>query len=196
MVRIIIGSIVGGFVQFIIGALFWATPLSRIAFSVAPDAQQAAVQTALAQNLTATGTGTYFVPWPETAQGTILHGRGPVALIFFNTNGFPLMVPSAMIGGLVLSIVSIFLLGLALHTVAERVTDFASRMKIVVFASLGITLYAILGQPTYNFFLPWGYWIYLAISLLVGFVVGGLVLAKWFVPHAARFVEASGDTMH
>jgi hypothetical protein len=193
MVRIIIGSIVGGFVQFVIGALFWATPLSRIVFSVVPDAQQAAVQNALAQNLTATGTGTYFVPWPETAQGTILHGRGPVALVFFNTSGFPLMVPSAMIGGLILSIVSIFLLGLALHAVAERVTDFASRMKIIVFASLGVTLYAILGQPTYNFFMPWGYWVYLAISLIVGFVVGGLVLAKWFVPHAVR---PPGDTVH
>lgn len=196
MVRIIIGSIVGGFVQFIIGALFWATPLSRIVFSVVPDAQEAAVQTALAQNLTATGTGTYFVPWPETAQGTILHGRGPVALVFFNTHGFPLMVPGAMIGGLILSIISIFLIGLALHAVAERVTDFASRMKIVVFASLGVTLYAILGQPTYNFFLPWGYWIYLAISLIVGFVVGGLVLAKWFVPYAVRPVDAPRDTMH
>lgn len=184
MIRIVIGSVLGGIVQFFIGFVFWGTPLSRIAFTVAPDAQEAAVQTALAQNLTATGTGTYHIPWPETAQGLILHGRGPVALIFFNTGGFPLMSPGSLIGGLVLSVVSILLLGLALHTVAARVADFASRMKIVVFASLAVTLYAVLGQPTFNFYMPWGYWVYLAISLIVGFVAGGFVLAKWFVPHA------------
>jgi len=194
MIRIVIGSVLGGIVQFFIGFVFWGTPLSRIAFTVAPDAQEAAVQTALAQNLTATGTGTYHIPWPETAQGLILHGRGPVALIFFNTGGFPLMSPGSLIGGLVLSIVSILLLGLALHTVAARVEDFASRMRIVVFASLAVTLYAILGQPTFNFYMPWGYWVYLAISLIVGFVAGGFVLAKWFVPHAAPRVGET--TLH
>lgn len=194
MVRIVIGSVVGGLVQFFVGFLFWGTPLSSLIFTKMPDAQVAAVQTALAQNMTATGTGTYFVPWPETAQGLILHGRGPVALVFFNTHGFPLMVPGALIGGLVLSVISMLLIGLALHTVAARVDDFASRMKIVLFASLGVTLYAILGQPTYNFYMPWGYWVYLAISLIVGFAAGGFVLAKWFVPHAAP--KATGATLH
>jgi hypothetical protein len=194
MIRILIGSVLGGLVQFFVGFVFWGTPLSRIAFSVAPDAQEAAVQTALAQNLTATGTGTYYVPWPETAQGLILHGRGPVALVFFNTGGFPLMEPGSLIGGLVLSVISMLLVGLALHTVAARVDDFASRMKIVVFASLGVVLYSILGQPVFNFYMPWGYWIYLAISLIVGFVAGGFVLAKWFVPHGAA--KLAGTTVH
>jgi hypothetical protein len=194
MIRILIGSVLGGLVQFLVGFVFWGTPLSRLVFTVAPDAQEAAVQTALAQNLTATGTGTYYVPWPETAQGLILHGRGPVALVFFNTGGFPLMTPGSLIGGLVLSIISILLLGLALHTVAARVDDFASRMRIVVFASLGVVLYSILGQPVFNFYMPWGYWVYLAISLIVGFVAGGFVLAKWFVPHISPRVAA--DTVH
>jgi hypothetical protein len=194
MIRIILGSILGGLAQFFVGFVFWGTPLARLAYTVAPDPQGAAVQTALAQNLTATGTGTYYVPWPETAQGLILHGRGPVALVFFNTGGFPLMAPSSLIGGLVLSIVSMLLVGLALHTVAARVDDFASRMRIVVFASLGVVLYSILGQPIFNFYMPWGYWIYLAISLIVGFVAGGFVLAKWFVPHAAPRVAT--ETVH
>jgi hypothetical protein len=182
MFRIFIGSLLGGLLQFFVGFLFWGTPLANIAFSSANDTQNAAIQATLAQNLAATGT--YFVPSPDTAQGTILHGRGPVALIFFNTHGFPQMVPSALIAGLILSIVSMLLLGLALHTVAARVPDFASRAKIVIFASLAIVAYSVLGQPIYNFYMPWGYWIYLAISLLIGFVAGGLVLARWFVPHA------------
>lgn len=194
MIRILIGSILGGLVQFVVGFIFSGTPLSRLVFTVAPDAQEAAVQTALAQNLTATGSGTYHVPWPETAQGTILHGRGPVALIFFNTGGFPAMQPGALIVGVVLSILSILLLGLALHTVAARVEDFASRMRIVVFASLGVVFYSILGQPVFNPYLPWGYWIYLAISLIVGFVAGGFVLTRWFVPYAS--LRSAPGTVH
>ena len=191
MVRIVIGSVLGGLLQFLIGFLFWGTPLSRIAFSVANDAQNATIQTVLAQNLAATGT--YYVPWPDTAQGTVLHGKGPVALIFFNTSGFPQVLPSSLIGGLILSIVAMLLLGLALHTVAARVPDFASRAKIVILASVAIVGYSILGQPIYNFYMPWGYWIYLAISLLVGFVAGGLLLARWFVPFAA---PKTGATVH
>jgi Ca2+/Na+ antiporter len=184
MIRVVIGSVIGGLVQFVVGFLFWGTPLARIAYSVAPDAQNAQVQTALAQALTPTGTGTYYLPWPDSAQGTVLHGRGPVALIFFNTSGFPQTEPSALIGGLILSILSMLLLGLALHTVAARVPDFVSRARIVIFAALAVTLYAVIGQPIYNFYMPWGYWIYLAISLLAGFIAGGLVLARWFVPFA------------
>jgi hypothetical protein len=192
MIRILIGSILGGLLQFLVGFVFWGTPLAGIALSSVGDAPNATVQAVLAQNLPTTGT--YFVPMPDTAQSAILHGRGPVALIFFNTHGFPQMMPSAMIGGLILSIVSMLLIGLALHTVAARVDDFASRAKIVIFAAIGIVGYAIIGQPIYNFFMPWGYWIYLAISLLVGFIAGGLVLARWFVPFAAPRTAVAADT--
>jgi len=186
MIRIVIGSILGGLAQFFVGFVFWGLPfLARIPFTIAPDAQNAAVQTALAQNLTATGTGTYYIPWPESAAGTVLHGRGPVALIFFNTSGFAPMDTGSLIVGLVLSIVSIFLLGLALHTVAARVADFPSRAKIVLWVSLATVLYFTVSTPVYNFYMPWGYWLYLALSQLVGFLVGGLVLARWFVPTSA-----------
>ena len=77
MIRLVIGSIVGGLAQFLVGFVFWGTPLSRIAFTVAPDAANAAVQTALAQNLTATGAGalapsgegsrSWAGSWPSTA---------------------------------------------------------------------------------------------------------------------------------
>jgi hypothetical protein len=195
MIRIVIGSIVGGLAQFFVGFVFWGIPfLSRIAFTVAPDPQNAAVQTALAQNLTATGTGTYYIPWPDSAQGTVLHGRGPVALIFFNTNGFPQMDPSSLVVGLVLSIVTILLLGIALNIIAARVTDFLSRAKIVVLVAVATVLYFTLSAPVYNYYMPWGYWIYLALSQLIGFVVGGLVLVRWFMPHGVK--AATGSTLH
>jgi hypothetical protein len=186
MIRIILGSILGGLAQFFVGFVFWGTPLARLAYTVAPDPQGAAVQTALAQNLTQTGNGAYYIPWPDTQQGTVLHGKGPVALIFYNTAGFPLVQASALIVGLILSMVTMLLLGVALNIVATRVTDFASRAKLVVLAGVATVLYFTIATPVYNFYMPWGWWIYSAIAQLIGFVVGGLVLARWFVPHATR----------
>jgi len=193
MVRIVIGSVVGGLAQWIIGAIFWATPLSRIAFHVAGDSANANVQLALAQNLTPTGPGTYYVPWPDTAQGTIMHGHGPVALIHFNTSGFALMDSASLIEGLILSIVSILLIGLALQTVGGRVQDFASRAKLVLLFAVAATLYFTIGQPVFNYYMPWGYFLYLGLSQVVGLAAGGLVLVRWFMPNSAA---SSAETLH
>jgi hypothetical protein len=192
MVRILIGSILGGLAQWIVGALFWATPFSKLAFHVAGDMQNAAVQQSLAQNLTPTGTGTYYIPWPDTAQGTVLHGKGPVAMIHFNISGFPVMSGSSLLAGLILSIVTMLLIGLALHVVAGRVQDFASRVKLVVLFSVAATLYFTLGEPVFNYYLPWGYFIYLALSQVLGMIVGGLVIVRWFMPGAI----ARAQTLH
>jgi len=193
MVRILIGSIVGGLAQWIVGAIFWGTPLGKLAFRVADDAANANVQQALAQNLTPTGTGTYYVPWPDTAQGTVLHGKGPVALVHFNTSGFPIMNGTSLIEGLILSIVSILLIGLALHAIAARVQDFTSRAKIVILFAVAATLYFTIAEPVFNYYLPWGYFVYLALSQLLGLIAGGLVLVRWFMP---KPVIASGETLH
>ena len=182
MIRLVIGSILGGLAQWFVGFVFWGTPLSSIAFKVAPDAQNAAVQSALAQALSLTGTGTYYVPWPDTPQGTVLHGRGPVAMIHFNTAGFPLMDTNALVGGLVLSIISVFLIGLILWLVADRVDDFATRAKIVLLATIATTLYFILGEPVFNPYLPWPYFIYLGLSDGIGLALGSLIVARWFMP--------------
>jgi hypothetical protein len=188
MVRVLIGSVLGGIAQWIVGFLFWGTPLARLAFSVAPDAQNADIQAALARNLTALGKGTYQVPWPDSAQGTVLLGKGPVAMIHFNPGGFPTMETSALVGGLALSVVSMLLVAFAMLGIAARVPDFASRFRIVAGMGVATALYFIVGQPVYNFYMPFGYWIYLAVSLIVGFLAGGFVLTRWFLPRAVPAV--------
>ena len=185
MIRLGIGGIAGGIVQWLVGFLFWGTPLSAIPFKVADDAQNAAVQTALAQNLTPHGTGTYYIPWPDTPQGTVLHGRGPVAMIHFNTSGFPATAPNALVAGLILSIVTIFLLAMALWFVGDRVRDFASRAKLVVLFAVAAGLYFTIGEPIYNPYMPWPYFLYLGIANILGLAAGGLVVARWFVRREA-----------
>jgi hypothetical protein len=116
-----------------------------------------------------------------------------VALIHFNTSGFPVMDGSALIGGLVLSILTILLIGLALHAIADRVQDFATRARLVILFATAATLYFTLSQPVFNFSLPWPYFIYMALSQLLGMVAGGLVLVRWFMPKAA---VAPTETLH
>ena len=106
MVRSFIGGLVAGVVMFFIGFVFWGTPLSEVAFNKANDTDSAVVQTALAQSLTRTGTGTYLIPTPSTPQGTVLYGRGPIATVHFNTGGFAANDLSMMVPGLIFALIS------------------------------------------------------------------------------------------
>ncbi|HWW65485.1 MAG TPA: hypothetical protein VNZ43_12040 [Sphingomonadaceae bacterium] len=181
MVRLVIGSIAGGIAQFLVTFLFWWTPLSRLAFSVAGDPANADLQRALARNLTQTGTGTYAVPWTSTQQGTTLFGQGPIATIHFNIHGFPVIDTGTLLGALILSIITAFLIGLALHGVAARVAGFADRVRLVVLFALAAALYLHLGQPVLHHY-GWRYFVYLTIGDALGLIAAGIVIARWFLP--------------
>ena len=178
MIRILIGSVVAGLVQFIIGALAWATPIGNLAFTALGDTETAQVQAALASGLTTTGSGTYFIPSPETAAGTVLLGKGPVALIHFNTNGFPPMDGTSLMTGLILSIVVMFLVGLAV----QRLPDFNSRMRTAALFAVATVLYFAFSLPVYNFYMPWAWWVFLGVEEFIAFTLGAFVLLRWFMP--------------
>jgi len=187
MVRSLIGGLVAGLVMFFIGFVFWGTPLSEAAFSKANDAESAAVQTALAQHLGRGGTGTYVIPTPSTAQGTELYGRGPIAMVHFNTGGFAAEDMSMMLPGLIFALVSGLMMAFGIAAVG-RENSFAEVARLVVLFSLGVTIWTILAQPVFNHF-GWGYWVYLFVSETVALIAGGLVIARWFVPAAPRAVD-------
>ncbi|KAA9019864.1 hypothetical protein [Sphingobium limneticum] len=174
MVRTLIGGLLGGLAMFITGFIFWGTPLSALALSRVGDQASANLQAAMAQALSPTGTGVYVIPDPATAQGTILYGRGPVAQVFYNEGGFPVMDSGALIGGLILSLVVGVIISLALRFV---LSDFASRARVTILFALAAVLWLHIGQAVFNH-APWGYIIYLAFSDFVALAVAGLIAAK------------------
>jgi hypothetical protein len=178
MIRVFIGAIVAGLVQFIVGAIAWATPLGKLAFNALGDGPTADLQAALGRTLNATGSGTYFIPSPETAAGTVMLGNGPVALIHFNTHGFPPMSVTALVSGLILSIVMMWFVGSAL----AYVRDFATRFKVMMLFATGTVMYFLLAMPVFNEYLPWDWWIYLAATDFLAFVAGAYVMIRWFMP--------------
>jgi hypothetical protein len=178
MGRILIGSILGGIIQFIIGAIAWASPLGRLAFNHATDAQAADLQAALARNLTQTGTGTYFIPSPETAEGTVLLGKGPVALIMFSATGSSPMDPTALLTGLGMSIIMMLLIGSAL----SMIDGYAKRMRALFLIAAATVMYFIFGLPVFNFYMPWDWWTYLGVESFIGLMAGGWVMIRFFMP--------------
>lgn len=192
--RTVLGGIVGGFALYLVGFLFWGTPLSKIAFSTVDDARSAAVQAALAQNLTENGTGTYVIPWPSTQQGTVLFGQGPVATVHFNIGGFPAVDTGALLAGLVLALITGLIIAFALRVIADRVPAFAERAKVALLFALAATLYLDIGQPIFNHY-GWRYFVYLFLSDFIGLAVAGIVIAKWFLPREA-IAAAESPPLH
>jgi hypothetical protein len=190
MIRTVLGGLVGGFALYLVGFVFWGTPLSMIAFSTVDDARNAAVQQALAQNLSENGTGTYVIPWPATGQGTVMFGQGPIATVHFNTSGFPVMDSASLIAGLLLALVTGIVIAFALRIVGERVPGFAERAQVAVLFAFAASLYLDIGQPIFNHY-GWGYFVYLFLSDFIGLAVAGLVIARWFLPRSATAATGS-----
>lgn len=174
MIRTLIGGLLGGFAMFMTGFLFWGTPLSALAMSRADETAGANLQAAMAQALSPTGTGVYIIPDPATAQGTVLYGKGPVAQIFYNDGGFPVMDSGGLIGGLILSLVVGVVIALALRLVAG---NFAGRARVILLFALAAVLWLHIGQAVFNH-APWSYILYLALSDFVALVAAGLIAAK------------------
>lgn len=190
MVRTIVGGLLGGLAMYLIGFLFWGTPLSALAFQRTSEQAGANLQNALAQALTPSGAGVYVVPDPATAQGTVLYGKGPVAMIFYNSSGFPVTDSAALIGGLILALVVGVVIALALRFAAA---DFGNRGRLSILFSLAAVLWLHIGQAVFHH-APWGYILYLAFSDFLALAAAGLIAAK-LMDH--RIESASGDsTLH
>ncbi|UIJ46826.1 hypothetical protein LZK98_07750 [Sphingomonas cannabina] len=182
MGRALLGGILGGVAMWVVGFIFWGTPLNRLALSVAPDAANAAVQSTLAQQLGPTGTGVYAVPWPGTQVGSGLYAQGPVAMVHFNASGFPVVDGSSLIGGLILAIIAAVLIAFAIHRVAAGLS-FGRRLTLIGLFAIAIPAYLDLGQIVFNHG-PSDYFIYSFVCDVLSFLAAGAVIA-WMLPRPA-----------
>ena len=194
MFRTIIGGLVGGVILFVAGFIFWATPLGEIPYSRATDAQNAAVQLALAQNLTPSGTGAYIIPAHATAQGAVLYAQGPVATVHYNTAGFSPDDMTMLLPGFIAAVIAGLLMAFGLAALGGGGRSYASTARLVVLLSLAFCVWAFLATPIFNHF-GWRYWIYAFVSESVSLILAGLVIARWFLPApaAAAAQEAAAE---
>ncbi len=181
MIRVIIGAAVAAVVMFIIGFIFFATPLGRLSVASLDDAQAAAIQQTLAANLPRTGT--YSVPGMDTPAQTNMFSQGPIATVHYNTSGFAAMDAKSLVMGLGFNFIVALLIGAALIGIDRRVPDFGSRARVAVIIAVAATAFTHLGEPIY-WHHDWGHFIYLFVADSLMLASAGVVLA-WFLPRAS-----------
>jgi hypothetical protein len=189
MIRTFLGGLVGGVILFVMGFIFWATPLGEIPYSAVGDSESAAIQLVLNQNLTSTGTGAYVVPGSKTAPSAILYAQGPIATIFFNTQGYSPDDTAMLLPGFIAALIAGLLMAFGLAAVGGGGRSFAGTARLVVLFSLGFCVWAYLASPIFNHF-GWTYWIYSFVAEAVSLILAGLVIARWFLPGAPEAVAA------
>jgi hypothetical protein len=188
--RALIGGVAAAVAMFIIGFIFFATPLYKLGSGSLDNAQAAAVQTVMAQNIAETGT--YFVPSGDTPEQTVMYGRGPVATIHYNTRGYSTADPASMIGGFLHMLVVCLLMAVGLYTLSLYIPSFGERVRLLVLGVLGAAVFMRLGNPIW-FHQDWGHAIYLFIADCVALIVAGLVILK-LLPRQGVATRASSET--
>lgn len=175
MTRALIGAAVAAVVMFIIGFIFFATPLSKLGTGTLENAQAAAVQQALAANIPSTGT--YAIPSADTPEQTVMYGRGPIATIHYNSKSFSVADPSIMVMGFVHMLIVTLLMAVGLFTVSRYVPSFSEKVRLLVLGTVGAAAFMRLGEPIW-YHQDWGYAIYAFIADCVSLIAAGLVILK------------------
>jgi hypothetical protein len=173
--RALVGGVVAAVAMFIIGFIFFATPLYKLGSGSLDNAQAAAVQQAMAQNIRQSGT--YFVPSGDTPEQAVMYGRGPVATIHYNTGGYSIADPASMIGGFLHMLVVCLLMAVGLYTLSLHIPSFGERVRLLVLGVVGAAVFMRLGDPIW-YHQDWGHAIYLFIADCVALIVAGLVILK------------------
>lgn len=168
-----VGSLVAAIVMFLLGYVFFEL-LHGMMLSPLDAAAATAIQGALGANLTAAGT--YMVPTTPEAWMA-----GPGAVVMFTPAGAAPSMGMAMGMGFLHILISAFLIGLALKGVGG---DESRRMKAAIMFGLAAAFFMHLGNPVWYGF-GWRASLFVFVADGVMFIVGGLILAKWFTADSA-----------
>jgi hypothetical protein len=185
MLRAFVGAVAAAVAMFVLGFLFYATPLQKLAVGSLDDMQAAAVQQSLAANLPATGT--YFVPAADTPAQSTMYSQGPVATVHYNARGFAVSDPGVLIGGIVHMLFVAVLMAGGLFELSKHVRGFADRLKLFLIGVVAAAIFMRLGEPVWYHF-DWAHAIYAFIADTISLALGGFIILK-LLPRTAAVAE-------
>lgn len=181
MRRVLLGSIVAGIAVFVWGFVFWGIGGSLPASSLSRTSDDAAAGQALMQHLPQTGT--YLIPGqynPEELQKSLFEA-GPVAMVFYNREGKPMMSGPQMAQGLLHSTVISFVIGLALFFLGNALPGYGDRVRLVAVMGLASAVMAPIANIIWWYY-PAGWQLWNMLYQAVAWLVMGLVLAHFVRP--------------
>ena len=129
-------------------------------------------------------------PTTRSPQGAILYAQGPIATVFYNTQGYSPDDMSMLLPGLITAMIAGVLMAFGLAAVGGGGRSFAGVARLVVLFSLGFCVWEYLATPIFNHF-GWTYWIYSFVAEAVSLILAGLVIARWFLPRAYQSAPAA-----
>lgn len=191
MVKVVIGAAVASVAMFILGFIFYATPLGSIPVGSVGDSEAAAIQSVLAGNMDNEGARTVMVPSGEGAVQQRMYLEGPIAMVHYNPEGQEIGGTATMIGGLIHYFISALVLGAALYSLLGHVREFSQRASITVLFVLGASIFMHLGNPIWRH-QDWLYHGYLFFADAVVYAAGGLIIARFFLPQGVRTEDTFG----
>jgi hypothetical protein len=191
LARALIGAVAAAIILFILGFVFFATPLHHIAVNSLPDPQAASVQTVLAQNMPATGA--YAVPSARTADQTTLYGRGPIATVHYNVRGYPAGDGATMVKGFLHMLAVGLLMAAGLYHLSRNIGGFGERLRLLLLGVVGATLYIHLRDPIW-FHQGWSYSVYLFVADTISLALAGLAILKLLPDTLHRAAPAEAPT--
>src|SRR3712207_5773207 len=101
-----------------------------------------------------------------------MYSQGPVATVHYNSRGFAVASPDAMIAGFVHMLVVTVLMALGLYRLSRSVTVFADQLWLLGLGVVGATIFIRLGQPIW-YHQDWPYAIYSFIADTISLGVAG-----------------------
>lgn len=177
MGRMIWGCFIAAIAMFIMGFVFYATPLARTAFASGDPAVIARVQTAMAE---LPKSGTYAIPDPEAPGGAQAYEKGPVGMLRFVKSGYPVFDPVVLAKGFAHYFVSVLFFGLMLLATAEKLS-MRVRREVIAGTVVGASVMNVLGDPVW-YRLDWTYALYVFVANTIILIAGALIVARWFIP--------------
>ncbi|NNC72327.1 MAG: hypothetical protein HKN78_05560 [Sphingomonadaceae bacterium] len=190
MIRVVIGAAAAAVAMFIVGFIFFATPLANIHVDGLEDGEAAAIQSVLSENIGAEGPAAFLVPFPESEAQQRMYIDGPTAMVHYNPNGFAIGDPGSMLGGFVHMLIAAFILGAALFTLSGHVRDFAARMSIAALFIIATGIFMQLGDPIW-WHQSWMHHLYVFVANTVMMLVAAFIIARWFLPRDKAAAETA-----
>ena len=183
MKRQIIGVVLATVAVYMWGFLYWgASTIPYSGWQTTKD--DAAAGKALLEHFPVSGT--YYVPGVYIAEETRnrLSEAGPVAFVHIQREGRPVMDPSIMLNGFLLTLVTACLISVLLKRALPALGSYAERVGFVALVGVTAVVMIDFGDAVW-WKIPWGWKIYQIFYDLVAWVIAGLVLAKFVRPEAA-----------
>lgn len=177
MKKTLLAGVVGGFILFVWGVISWMVLPIHDA-TLQPIAEEDSVVTVLEGTLK--DQGVYWFPaMPEGGDADAYmekYRRGPIGMIMYNPEGGDPMMVSQMITGLILNIISAFLVAWLLSRSTAISGGFLE--KVTYCGMLGIFAAVSTYFIGWNWMnIPLGYTSAMAVDLVVGWLLAGLGIA-------------------